>query len=283
MSPPNDGPLNIDPAVQSNEASNGGQASTSGTLVVEETPPTPAATDTPPAQEGFAQGAAESGNRTFTAEDIEKARRQEKDKLYGRMEELQAELRALREAEEAKKAEQEEAERRAVEEAERKAEEEMELRDLLHKKEQEWQGRFQELEAERERERAILEQERQYQALMEYRQRRIAEESEEIMPELRDMVAGNNEQEIEASLSTLKERTARILEQVAATQQQYRQAMPGPRVTAPVMGPVEQNDSGYKTVTAADIRQMDASTYAQHRDQLLNAASNKAREGGLYS
>lgn len=239
-------------------------------------------TETPPAQEGFAQGQDEGSGRSFSAEDIAKARKEEKDKLYGRVESLNDELKRLREAEEERKRMAEEAEARAAEEARQREEEEMDVRSLLQTKEQEWQQRFQQLEEEREAERALLEQERRFQTIQAYRAQRVAEEGDQIMPELHDLVTGSTEEEIEESLASLKDRTSRILGQVAATQQTIRQQMPGPRVTAPAMGPVEQNDSAHKTVTADDIRSMDIQTYMQNRDKLMQAASRKAHDGGLY-
>lgn len=250
----------------------------------DETPPTPpAATETPAAQQGFAQGSEGDGKgKTFTEEDLNRARQQEKDKLYGRISEMDETLRELREREEARQREIEEAEARERQEAERKQEEEMELRDLLSKKEEEWQNRFRTMEEELQSRDAILERERQFQQLEAYRQQQIAENEDEIMPELRDMIQGNTPEEIDASVSALREKTSRILGEVAAAQQQHRQQMPGPRVTAPAMGPLEQNESAHQTVTADDIRNMDMNEYRKYRDQLMKATSQKAREGGLY-
>ncbi len=242
-----------------------------------ETPPT----QTPAAQNGFQQGANADG-KTFTEEDLERARKQEKDKLYGRIEEMDNQLKAMREAEEARqKAIQEEEERQKTE-AEKKAEEEMELRDLLAKKDEEYQTRFQQMQEELAQRDAVIAREREFQSLEAYRQQKLAEHEDDIMPELRDLVEGNSPEEIDASVSALVEKTSRIIGQVAATQQQARQQMPGPRVTAPAMGPLEQNETANQTMTADDIAKMDMKTYREYRDRLLQGASQKAREGGLY-
>lgn len=259
--------------------------SQAGTITVpkpeEEEPP--AATETPAAQQGFQQGSEGDGRgKTFTEEDLNRVRQQEKDKLYGRLSEMEEQLKAMREREEAEAREREEAEARERQEAERKQEEEMEVRELLTKKEQEWQNQFQTLQQEMAQKDALLEREREFQQLENYRQQRLAEHEEDIMPELRDMVQGNTPEEIDASVSALVEKTSRILGEVAAAQQQHRQQMPGPRVTAPAMGPLEQNESAQQTLTADDIRNMDMKTYREYRDQLMQATSRKAREGGLY-
>src|SRR5262245_20576106 len=78
----------------------------------------------------------------WTDQDIEAARQQEKDKLYGRIEDMGGQLKALQEERAAERAERErladeaDAARRAQEEGE------MNVRDLLAKKEQEWQSQF---------------------------------------------------------------------------------------------------------------------------------------------
>lgn len=266
----------------------GGGSRQPGTIEVpvEEEPeqkPDGPVTETPAAQQGFQAGAEEGFvSKSEMEQALARARQQEKDKLYGRIEDMDAQLRAMREAEEARQREIEERERREQEEAERKQEEEMELRDLLSKKEQEWQERFQSMEQELQTRDAILERERQFQALEAYKAQALAQHEEEIMPELRDMVQGTTPEEIDASIASMKERTARILGEVQAFQQQQRQQMPGPRVTAPAMGPLEQNETANQTVTATDIANMDMNTYRANRDRLLKATSQKAREGGLY-
>jgi DNA repair exonuclease SbcCD ATPase subunit len=209
--------------------------------------------------------------RIFTEDDVERIRREEKDKLYGRVENLSQQLETLqKEREEAERLRQEELQR----EQERLRQEEesaMDLRELLTKKETEWQERFSRIEQEREQDRALLETERRFQQLEQYRQDRLSQEAEYIMPELRDLVSGSSEDEIEAAISAMKDKTAGIMAQVqqsqAAFQQNQRMAAP----TAPPVGPMEQQTT-YETLTPEDIRSMDMETYRRHRDQLLNAA-----------
>ena len=92
---------------------------------------------------------AEVASATFTAEDVAKARAQEKAKLYPQVEKLQEELASLkqREAErEAKEAERKAArsarEAEAAAEKKKQEESELEVRELLSKKEQEFQAQL---------------------------------------------------------------------------------------------------------------------------------------------
>lgn len=238
--------------------------------------------DTPQESAPAPQAAPDPGD-FFTAEDVANVRKQEKDKLYPRIEELSTELRTLRAEREHTLREKEEQEARLAEEARLKAEEAMEVRELLQKKDEEWQSRFASVQEELEQRDAMLERERELQELTEYRNQRIAAETNSLMPELLDFVTGNSREEIDASLNAVKERTSRILSQVQNSQASHRQQMTGTRPTAPPMGPVEENDSMQRTYTADDIRQMNPSEYAQVRAQLRKAASDRVQSSGPYS
>jgi hypothetical protein len=216
----------------------------------------------------------------FTAEDIEKARREEKDKLYSRMETMQEQLARLEEERKAR----EEAEKRAKEEeaARIKAEEEaaMETRELLEKKEQEWQAQLDELRTTYEQDKAVFDKERRFMELEQYKQARIEQESEYIMPELRDMIGGSDEAAIDQSIEDMKQRTAIIMSNMTDAAQQQRQTQRGvaPTGAAPV-GPME-NVAENQSLTPEDIRTMDMETYRKYREQLVSAASAAYRRGG---
>jgi len=237
--------------------------------------------ETPPAQKSEEKAESKGSGKTFSEADIEKARKEEKDKLYKSLEDMKSELSALRkEREEREKAAKEE-QKRLADEAKKKAEEEMSAKELLAQKEQEWEQRFMSLQQERERDQAILERERQFSALQDYRAQRMAAEADNILPELIDLVAGNSQEEIEQSIERLRERTAKIVGNVQAAQQQARREMPGTKITAPPMGPMD-NQPGYETLSPDDIRSMDMATYAKRREQLLGAASQN-RNKGLFT
>lgn len=222
----------------------------------------------------------------FTAEDIAKARAQEKAKLYPQVEKLQEELAALKAKEqerEAKEAERKAARaaREAEAAAERKKQEEAELevRDLLTKKEQEWQAQLEAERAEREKAFALLQREREFQELMTYRQQRLEQERENIVPELIDLIAGNTKEEIENSIADLKTRSNKIFDSVAQVAQQSRKDMVGARVTAPASGPLD-NDSAQGSFTPEAIANMSQAEYAKHRQKLIGSANNRGQ--GLF-
>lgn len=222
----------------------------------------------------------EPTGKTFTQADIEKARQEEKDKLYGRIETMDEELKRIRkEREEREAAAAAEAERLAAE-AKAKADEELSVRELLAQKETEWNTKFQSVEQRAAQAEALLDKERQYQTLQQYKAQRLTEEAEHIMPELADLVGGATQEEVEASIALVKDKTARILEQVVANTTQQRQQQRGVSVTAPPVGPMD-NESTYQTLTADDIAAMDMQTYAQYRDKLLKAKPSNER--GLFS
>lgn len=218
----------------------------------------------------------------FTAEDIAKVRKEEKDKLYPRLQTLEEELRTYREEREAILKQQEEEEARRAAEAEAKQREELDAKALVQQVEQTWQEKFDAIQAEREAERAMLEKEREYSALMDYKTQRLAQAEDAIMPELRDLVNGNTPEEIDASIANLSERTARILEQARTFAQSQRQQMQGVRPTAPNIGPLEENDSAQQTVTPEQIKSMSMQDYVKYRGKLLAAASQKVQQNGLY-
>jgi hypothetical protein len=224
---------------------------------------------------------------TYSADDIAKAREQEKAKLYPQLEKMKEELASLkREREEVAAREAERQSRIADEEARaaqlKKEQEENELsfKDLLKKKEQEFQSQLENERLERERAIALLEQERKFQELMNYRQSRLEQERDNIIPELIDLIEGGSQDEIEQSISTLKDKSARILDSAQQAMQSARAQMAGPRVTAPAAGPLD-NDSSQQSFTPDSIRDMSLADYAKQRAKLLgNAASNRGQ--GLF-
>lgn len=209
---------------------------------------------------------------------VEQARREEKDKLYGRMESMQEQLQRL--TQEREEREREEQEAIAAAEAERKAkeEEEMELRDLLESREKSLREELDTLKNEREADRAIFEKERRLLELDQYRQARIEQEAEYIMPQLRDLISGEDEAAIDSAIEDAKQRTSAILDDVRASVP-APQTQRGVASTAPPVGPME-NVSEMQSLSPEDIRTMDMDTYRKHRDQLVQAASTAYRRGG---
>lgn len=228
-----------------------------------------------------------NNSRLFTEDEVAQIRKQEKDKLYRKIEEestrvksleeqlsqINAEREAARqEAEERARLEQEAIRQR--EEAELSAKElllrrETEFNDKLSQVEQEFTSRIQEIERQRQAQEALLEREREIQELESYRQRRIAEEQENIIPELRDLIAGNTAEDIENSIAVLKERSNAIIDSIQQATQQSR--LRGALPTAPPVGPLE-NQTEQQTLTAEDIRNMPMDQYMKMRERLMAAA-----------
>lgn len=241
------------------------------------------------ATNAFEEGATEDfilPNTDAVAEAIQKARAQEKAKLYPQMEKLQDELASLKkERDERQAKEAERKAQRATREAEaaaerRKQEEsELEVRDLLAKKEQEFQSQLAAERAEREKAFALLEREREFQELNSYRQSRLEAERENIVPELIDLVSGNTKDELDASIADLKSRSAKLLESVAQVAQQTRKDMQGARITVPASGPLD-NDSDSRSYTPDNISNMSMADYAKNRAKLLGNTNTRGQ--GLF-
>jgi hypothetical protein len=237
--------------------------------------PAPTETLTTPVAKADAQATS-----NYTEEDLKRVREQEKSKLYPQIDSLKEELTSLKKEREERLAE--EAARRAEAEAEakKKAESEMDVRSLLEAKEQEWASKLDAERLERERAFTLLDRERQYAELNEYRTRRLSEEQDNIMPELLDLISGNNPEEIESSITGLRERSSRILESAQSAMQNARKEMTGSRVTAPPTGPMDTNME-QQQFTAEQIAAMSVTEYAKYRGKLLgNAASN--RNKGIF-
>lgn len=216
----------------------------------------------------------------YTDEDLARARAQEKEKLYPEIDRMKEELSALRKEREEREAEEARLRAEAEEAERRKAEEEMDVRTLLEQKQAEYEAMLEAERMEREKAFALLEQERQFQELQAYRQQRVAQESENIIPELLDLVDGSTPDEIEMSIAGLRERSSRILESAQSALQAARRDMVGARVTAPAAGPLDTN-SDNQSFTADQISNMSFNDYVKNRSKLLGQAA-ASRNSGLF-
>jgi len=235
----------------------------------------------------FTPANAPAGSKTFTAEDIENARKQEKEKLYDSLETMKAEVAALRKQQADEQAAREaEAKRLADEKAaadKAKAEEELSVRELLAQREREFADQLAAERAEREKSLELLRLEQEFSVLQQYRADRLAQEADNILPELIDLVAqGPTAQDVENSITSLKERSERILQMAAQGAQAQRAAMPGVSVTAPPVGPAEINSEN-QTISLQELQSMSMADYMKNRDKLLPAASAQRRSNsGLF-
>jgi hypothetical protein len=221
----------------------------------------------------------------YTEDDLKKVREQEKSKLYPQIESLKEELSSLKKLETERSVEQDRQRAEAEAAAKRKAEEEMDIRALLQQKETEWEEKLQSRDAKLEEERnerekafALLERERSFAELTEYRSRRLEEERDNIIPELIDLITGNTPAEVEESIASLATRSARIIEAAQSAMRAERREMTGSRVTAPPSGPLDTN-SEQQSITAEQISAMSVTEYAKYRTKLLGQAASERGKG----
>lgn len=246
-----------------------------------------------PAVEQFVENATKN-SKIFTEDEVENIRKQEKDKMYKRLEEADTRVKSMEEQMAIIAAEREaarlEAEERAKQEQElikQRELNELSAKELLLKKEDEWTQRFNEvekdykaridaIETQRQAQEALLEKERRIQELTAYRNSRIQDAADSIIPELQDLVFGNTEEEIENSIAMLTERSNAIIESIQQATAQQQGRLRGAPVTAPPVGPME-TQTEYQTLTAEDIRNMPMDQYMKMRDRLLNARPSRGR------
>ncbi|ORT58159.1 hypothetical protein [Streptomyces sp. CB03238] len=221
----------------------------------------------------------------FTAEDLEKVRREEREKLYGRLSQqdeilkaTKEELEAVRKAREEKEAAEATARKAAEDEAEAKRQAELSAKSLLKEREEEWERRFTELQSKYETDRELFAREQEYNRLQNVRAEMLAQAADDIAPELVDLVQGNTEDELRSSIELMKQKSSAIVAQIQQTQVAARAQMRGTAPTGYGVGPAD-TDAGYRQYSAGDIKNMPMSEYAKLRGQLLPAASASARQG----
>lgn len=240
-----------------------------------------------PAKQPPAQPAGQDAR--FTAADLERVRQEEKDKLYGRLtkvdersEALEAELKTLREERQAREAEEAQHKQAEEDAAKAKAESEMSAKRLLEERSSEWEKRFEQIEREREQERAALAKESEYNRLRAYIQERAGAERANIAPELVDLISGNTPEEVDASIQMLKDKTSQIFESVQSAQETARSQMRGVAATGYTGNGPTDSEAGSRQLSAEDIKNMPMAEFAKYRSQLLGAASNRSNNRGLF-
>lgn len=217
------------------------------------------------------------------AEMIERARREEKDKLYPQIEDLKGQLGTLTKEREEREAAEAAEQQRIAEEEKQRIEEDSSAKELLEQYRSESEQRFQQLIEDRDAERALREKEQLFSAVNEYKMRRLMEEQDHIIPELADFVKGSTPEEVEASILVVKEKTAKMMADIQSAQQDQRRLVPLPVSGAPALDPNAMGGVETRTLTAQEIRDLPMAEYAQYRDQLLGASSERVRSAGMYA
>jgi len=225
-----------------------------------------------------------SNVKFYTEDDLAKVRSQEKDKLYPEIERLKEELSSLKKKDEEKAARKaaEDAEKHAAEEAlaKQKQFEELDAKEFAKSSVEELREQLERERQERERAFALLEQERKFADLQNYRQQVLDAERDNIIPQLIDYIQGNTPEEINASVEELKARSNSILESAQAALTQQRRDQVGTRATLPPAGPLETN-SEQRMPTAEEIAAMPMNQYAKIRSSILSSRAQGRNSGIL--
>lgn len=215
-------------------------------------------------------------NLRFTEEDLVRARQEEQHRYAEQMEEMSSQLRILQEERQAEAAERQ----RLADEAEaarrQQEEQEMDLRTLMERREAEMRSEIETINQRYEQDRAVFDRERALVEAAQYRMARIEQEAEYIMPELRDLVYGDDPQTIDASIEEMKARTQSI---VGNLQAQFQAPVPfrgAASPSLPPLGPMEQMPTTQQ-LSPDDIRNMSMDDYKKYRQQLLAATSPRNR------
>lgn len=229
------------------------------------------------------------GQQYFTVEQLEQARQQEKDKVYDRLKKQDDQLKAFTselEGFRTKEAQREtdlKAEQQKAADAARAAEQEkLSATELITAKQKEWEEAQAQLRSDLESQQALLRKEQQFLALQSFTQRRMAEEiaSDTIAEEFLDYITGDNEEEVEASITKAKEKSARIAASIGqgTGPSPLRPAGVSPTGFGP-SGPLD-NLTGTKEYSQTDLDNMGMSEYAKFRVQTGIAKAGK--DQGLF-
>lgn len=222
---------------------------------------------------------------------LEKARTEERDKLYGkirqtddRYKEMEAEVKRLQDIE-AQRAKDEAKRLAEVERAKQKAAEaELSAKELLDRRQAEWQAQREADRAEQERrlaeiaeqqkvQQALWEKEREMTALAIYTRDAVAANQDNIAPELIDLIGGSTKEEVDASIQTMVAKTSAIVEGMRQAQVAQRAGMPGTAPSAGATAVVPGIDTGEQKLTPEDIQGMSMKDFAALRQKMGMGAS----------
>ena len=221
---------------------------------------------------------------------LAQVREEEKNKLYPQIQQQSEALRVLNEERDQRIAAEQAAEQQRQAEEQARLTEESSAKELLAQTEKHFQSQLDEMRQSHERERAIFAREQELAALNEYRITRIGQERDSIAPQFDDLVRGNNQAEIDASIEDMKARTGQI---VAEFQAANGGAPAGGQTRTPAPLPVSgtpthdmaalTGQEGQQTLSPQDLYDMPLEEYSRLRPQLLNAVSTRVRDQGLYA
>lgn len=229
----------------------------------------------------------------FTAEQLEAVRKEEKNKLYAQIQSLQAEqkkandaLAAIQAAKDAELAAAQAAQAQKDAEAQAAREAEMSAKDLLEEKlranNDTWEARFNQLQQERDTEKALLAKEREYNELVAYRNAALDAAKDDIAPQFYDFISGDTKEQIDAGIARAKSATDSIAQQFQQAQQAQMSQMRGVSPTGyAATGPMD-NNSGTQTLSDVDIANMPMSEFAKLRQKTGIGNAEARTNRGLF-
>ncbi len=218
----------------------------------------------------------------FTAEQVEAIRAQEKDKLYDRLKKTDEQLATFKStvdqltADKAARDAEIEAQKKAAEDAQkREAESKLTAEQLIAAREAELKEQQDKFQKDMDLKLATMAKEQEFLKLQSYIRTRVAEEiaANTIIPDLVEFVGGNSEDEVEASITKVKEKTANIVKGATTLSGGVSQ-LPGVSPTGSPAGPLD-NLSGPRQLSAEEIASMSMDEFSKYRRQSgLDRAGN---------
>lgn len=218
----------------------------------------------------------------FTAEQIQKARQEEKDKLYPQLETMREQLNELTKARDEKIESETKARKAAEKLADDARKADTNTRDLLEQQKAEFDAKLAELQTQREQEQAMQAMERSFQELQTYKEQALTANFENIIPQLATEVRETNHssrEDIDKHIARLAATSASIMQEVQQAQQAARAGMRGGSVTAPPTGPLDTYSGNDSVMEAAHNGTLSFDDYVKNRDKLMSSVS---QSGGLY-
>ncbi len=128
-----------------------------------------------------------------------------------------------------------------------------EIRRLIEQRGREWDAHFRRMQDEIARKDELIEQARNRIEIDAYIQRRLAEERDEIAPELLDYIGGDSREAVERAIATAKAKTASILDGILQAQAMSAQ-VPSAPAPAGNPSPGAQQQQPQSQATADQIR-----------------------------
>lgn len=229
----------------------------------------------------------------FTPEQVEAFREQERNKVYPELQatktalqEMQASMAQIQAERDAARAAEAEAQRQAeaaAEAARIAAENEgLTLKERLQRLEEtnrELTAKFEQTQAERDRNEALLNREREFQALQAYKSDLLGRHANDILPNMIPLIDGGTREEIDAKVQAAIQQSALLVQELQQQQRQQWQAAPG---VSPAGAPGQTFDPGgenpqQRQFSAEDINNMSMAEFARYRSGLIGSASAQFR------